>query len=151
MSTSLFSGEREETPHDEEVLYSLGRLYGVEPRRAIKPYRRPPKPGPKRETPRRQLKSSCFRGLSRSFVCGEAHRATDKHPRDQFTTAIGRLKDKHPTALITVEELDAIYNMDAIESPSEDLEEGEVQWLNEDNDSEVEMACLSVEDAEVVE
>lgn len=68
------------------------------------------------------------------FVCGGAHLANDKHPGDQATAAIRRLKEKHPTALITVKYLDAIYNMDAVGSDTEDLEK-DVQWV-EDDDSE---------------
>lgn len=51
--------------------------------------------------------------------------------------------------LITVEDLDSIYKMDAHDEATEGLAE-EVQWVDDD-EIETDMACLCVEDAEKVE
>lgn len=53
------------------------------------------------------------------FVCGQEHRARTRHSREEVTDAINKLKARHPSALLTVEESQHVMNM-AIESDEDD-------------------------------
>lgn len=52
-----------------------------------------------------------MRGVKGCFVCGKDHRANTKHPRDEVTTAINGLKEKHPSSLFTIEEMYSVMMM----------------------------------------
>lgn len=45
------------------------------------------------------------------FVCGKDHRANQKHPGEEVTSAIEKSKSRHPTTLLTVEDLSEIGDM----------------------------------------
>lgn len=57
------------------------------------------------------MSSSWMRGIRGFFVCGALkHRGRERHSREEVAEAIRKLKESDPSALITGEELDAIYN-----------------------------------------
>ena len=60
-----------------------------------------------------------MRGVKGCFVCGKDHRANDRHPRTEVSAAIQKLKEKHPEALITIGDLDAIFNTEGSSSEDE--------------------------------
>lgn len=45
------------------------------------------------------------------FVRGQDHCARQRHTRDEVSAAINKLEAKHPTALLTVENLSSIYSV----------------------------------------
>lgn len=74
-----------------------------------------------------------MQGVKGGFVCGQDHRANIKHPPEEVTVAINRLKARHMQSLLTVEHLTAVADMTSVneEQPAEDQEERPV-WLDED-------------------
>lgn len=45
------------------------------------------------------------------FVCGKDHRANEKHEREEVSAGIKRLKEEHITAMLTVADLDVLYEV----------------------------------------
>lgn len=64
-----------------------------------------------------------MRGVKGYFVCGKYHRANTKHPPEEATPAINRLKEKNPKALITVEDLAEVVEMASQDYQREEHEE----------------------------
>lgn len=91
----------------EEPHYSLGKEYSARAQRNLKSYG----PKPDRVQPNRngrRLNSRWMRGITGSLVCGKSDRANYRHPRTDVTADINRLKKRHPTALLSVTDLDTI-------------------------------------------
>lgn len=63
-------------------------------------------------------------------MCGRDHRAKEKHKREEVSAVIKRLKDKHATGLLTVADLDAVFEMGGEEGDNEE-EAHEAQWAEE--------------------
>ena len=74
-----------------------------------------------------------MRGVKGWFVCSKNYRANDKHPRHEVSAAIKRLKEKHPEALITVEDLDSIFHADDEDTVDEDTQD-EVRGVHDDSE-----------------
>lgn len=70
----------------------------------------------------------------RCLVCGESHYARRRHGRGEVSEAIERLKGKHPTVLLTVEDLAKIYQMDELgEKEGNDRDfDGHLEWAEEE-------------------
>lgn len=65
-------------------------------------------------------------------MCGEPHNANTKHSRDQVTATINRLKQKHPKALLTIEDLAAVVEMPADGGEQdENVSSEDVRWAEE--------------------
>lgn len=47
-------------------------------------------------------------GYTTLFVCGNPHRANERHPRHEVTAAIRKLQVNYPSDLLTVADLDCI-------------------------------------------
>lgn len=96
--------------------YSLDKHFGGEKIRDVK-YRRPGRGmeliGNKsnRLGGRKQLRSSWMLGVHGCFVCGKYHTENKKHPRVEVSAAIRKLKDRHPTTLLRVTDMNAIFNV----------------------------------------
>lgn len=129
---------KEEASFD-EARYSLDRSYGGEARRAM---RRPHKEGGERRHSNngrnrdiggRRLNSAWMRGVKGCFVCGQNHRANTRHSLEEVTKAINKLKERHPMAFLTVENLQSVFGMAT--GPNEDdhdeEEDDEVLWNEE--------------------
>lgn len=72
-----------------------------------------------------------MRGVKQCFVCRKARFTRQRHNRKKIRTAINKLKAKKPTTLHTVEDLDAVYDID--EAGDEQLTNGDsncLQWWN---------------------
>lgn len=61
--------------------------------------------------------------------------SNDRHSRDEVTTAINKLREKHPTALLTVEDLKFLTNSmyEDEESPEADVA---IRWDTSSQDDE---------------
>lgn len=149
---------------EDEARYCLGRSFGGDAKRQVK---KPYKPGGRYKYKTRgdrrhgrangdgrQLRSSWMQGVKVCFVYGRDHRANTEHSPEEVTAAIQRLKAKHPSALLTVEDLHSIVNMaiDEEEQDSRNEDSDEVLW-NEDSDDDEnsELVYMAVEDLESVE
>lgn len=66
--------------------------------------------------------------LKGCFVCDEDHPARQRHNRREISAKIDRLKARHPTELLAVEDLSSMNQMN---------ETGEVEEKNEDFDDQV--------------
>lgn len=119
------------------ALYSLKRTYGGVSRRQLKtswknthPKRRNDDSGSRKG---RRLDSRWLRNVRGCFVCGKLHRANEKDPRHEVTAAIRRLKANHPSALLTISDLETIQNMQDSQAQGSDKEAAEVQWAEDDD------------------
>lgn len=52
-----------------------------------------------------------MRGVKRCFLFGQDRLARNRHSKDEITIVNGEYKSEHPTELLTVEDLSAIYAM----------------------------------------
>lgn len=123
--------EKEEQPHDCEAHYSLGQKYGGQAQKPMKTYG--PKHADRSNRGGRRLKSGWMRGVKGCFVCGRNHLANDKHPREEVTAAIRRLKENHPAALLSTTDLDAIQSMCSNDNEEPATVEDDVQWADDDD------------------
>lgn len=73
-----------------------------------------------------------MRGVKGCFVCGKDHRANTRYTREEVTAAIDILKAKHPKALLTVEDLIEVIDMEAFSEEEEEREEG-AKWIEDDD------------------
>lgn len=119
------------------VNYSLGKSYhGDAKRQHRKPWMRGRNnngtwKGGHRLSPR------WMRGIKGCFVCGKDHNANTKHPPDEVTAAINKLKAKHPQALLTVEDLAAVVEMTTTDEQRQEEEQGDDPvWLDEEEESD---------------
>lgn len=82
------------------------------------------------------------------FVCGEDHRVNTKHSRNEVTAADNKLKSKHPTSLLTFEDLAAVVEMvhGSDDAPESEEDEDGVQWIEKEEDDSY-FAFISTEDA----
>lgn len=115
----------------------MGQSYGGEVRRKLKTY------GPRREggrgrwhkpgsSGRKRLSSHWMRGVKVCLVCGKGHRSNDRHYCEVVNKEVQRLKEKHPKALITVEDMAFITsNLRDDEESGED--ETAAKWAHEDD------------------
>lgn len=106
-----------------EILYSLVQKYTAGARREVETYR--PQPGPGQA--RMRLTGIQMRVVKRCFVCAKDRRANEKHKREEVSAANEHLNEKHSAALLTVADLDAIYQMEE-EQIREESEPFEAQW-----------------------
>lgn len=79
-----------------------------------------------------------MRGVKGCFVCGRDHRAKTRHPREEVTAAINRLKSKHPTAWLTVDDLAAVFDMAMVDDESNPNKEPDAQWAEDDELGDIE-------------
>ena len=139
------------TVEDNETFYSLGKTYGGE---AIKDTKKPwsnrshtktpnhrdnkynNRPGNKPGWRGRRLSSEWMRGVKGCFVCGQDHMANNRHSREEVTAAINRLKSRHPSALLTIEDLSSVVNMVNDNDIDQDKDDGNVMWNEEGDESE---------------
>lgn len=103
----------------------------------------------------RSLNGNLLRGVKGCFICAKYHRVNEKHKHEEVFAAIQRLKEKHGTSLLTVEDLKVLYEMG--EDDCKDLEEQyEVQWEEEEQMDEGEeetsdMTYVAMEDMNYTE
>lgn len=45
------------------------------------------------------------------FLCGKYHRVKTRTSREEVTGAVNKLKEKHPLAMLTVEDISAVVHM----------------------------------------
>lgn len=64
-----------------------------------------------------------MRDVIRCFVRGAQHLTCQRHRTEKISISIGRLEAKHPTTLLTVDDLAEIYVMDETDNE-----------VNDDND-----------------
>lgn len=135
---------------DGEAMYSLGTQFGGEAQKEKRPYRATrAKQAQERRRPIRQLRSEWMRGVRGCFVCGRDHRANDRNRREEVSQAIRKLKEKHPSALITIEDLNALYNQS--DPDDEDAESGnDVKWAD-DESGDSDLAFLTIDQKEDLE
>lgn len=142
--------------YENEALYSLGRTYGGDAKRRVKtPWRKRgnyERRGGRDGDRQRRLRSSWMRGVKGYFVCGGDHRANAKHPRAEVTAAVKKLKDKHPTALLSVEDLDAVLEMAGDEEGGDESgSEVGAQWADEFEEEEEECDLAFVADYDLAQ
>lgn len=82
----------------------------------------------------RRLKSGWMRGVKGCFVCGRNIRSNDKKTREEVSTAIRRLTENHPTALLSVTDLDEIQTMCASDQEATEPTGEGAQWADEEED-----------------
>lgn len=84
----------------------------------------------------RRSSPSWMRDVNGCFVFGSEHTANDKHKRDEVTAEIRKLKDKHRSALITIEDLWAVQELcDEYDEP-EDGDNDQVEWAEPEDEEE---------------
>ena len=99
----------------------------------------------------RRINSDWIKGVKGCFVCGQDHRANTRHSREEVTEAVNKLKARHPTALLTIEDLSSVVNMVNVDEEGESQGE-DVMWHEEDDDSEeTDIIYMSMSDMEAVE
>lgn len=76
-----------------------------------------------------------MKGIKGFFVCGKDNFSRTRHSHEEMTAGINRLKEKHPSPLLTIEDLHSVMAMAASESEEDNEEDDNVMW-NEDGDSE---------------
>lgn len=95
-----------------QACYSLGQNYGVRARNTLNPY--PKASNNRRPTGNSRHQNQCgprrvspewFRVVKGCFICGKPRGSGDRHPRAEVSSAIRKLKDKHPQEMLTVEDL----------------------------------------------
>ena len=109
----------------DDALYSLGNKFGGEAKKSLKGR------GKRGRQASRKLSSKWLAGIKGCWVCGQGHLARFKHTREEVSKALDRLREKHPSAMLTVEDVALIT-----ESLFQD---------NKDSDTEV-MAVYSDDD-----
>lgn len=99
---------------DDMALYSLGQKYGGDAKRHLKSYvprrqncgqrqgSQSTRPHGNHGRPQLRLSSVWMRGVKGCLVCGQSQREKVRHTRDEVTAAINKLKEKLPSALITI-------------------------------------------------
>lgn len=125
--------------------YTLRQQYCVEARQTVEPFQ-------KKWTNRRDDTSqpnfnprnkgripspSWMWGVTGCFVCGEKHNRNTRHPGDEVTAAITKLKERHPTALIMIEDLDAVQEM-CLDEEDNGQEDNYAQWAEDEYQDEYE-------------
>lgn len=85
-------------------------------------------------------------GVKGCFVCGQDHRANTRQSRDEVTAAVKKLKEKHPSSLLTVEDLEAVLHMVDQEGQAGD-DEDFARWACESEDDDSYFALITIEDA----
>lgn len=83
-----------------------------------------------------KLSPQWMRGVRSCFVFRNDHRSNDKLTRDEVAAAVNRLKSKHPTALLTVEDLEFVADMFFAEEDVEPEAYVAVCWYDEEYDTE---------------
>lgn len=74
-------------------------------------------------------------GVKGCFVCGRDHRDNDQRLPDELRAAIMRLKDKHPSAMLIMTDLDVIDGMAGTDTEREDPDKDStdrVEWADEE-------------------
>lgn len=138
-----------------EANYSLGKVYGGEAKGVPKkPWKAKRNGRPYRSRhPRKRLSPDWIRGVKGCFVCGQDHRASTRHSREEVTSAINKLKSRHPQALLTVEDMAAVVEL-ANDPHTESTSEEEVRWAvdtDDDETAEVLLASVTEEDSQDLE
>lgn len=127
-SNSVFISSEE----PDSAMYSLGNRYGGDARRNTRPSYG------KRNNYRR-FSSSLLKGIKGCYVCGRDHNARSRHTQEEVKAAVEKLKKKHPTAMLSVEDLAFITNeltCDVDENPAP--EDGDQNIFSDsDEDSNV--------------
>lgn len=75
--------------------------------------------------------SNRLMGIKRSFDCGKPHMETKKHPSHEVTAAIKKFKDRHPTALLSIANLESVITIQDEKDDQGVYEHGEayrVEW-----------------------
>lgn len=93
---------------------------------------------------------SLMREMKGCFVCGEDHLACEEHSREKISIEIERLKAKYPTALISIEDLASIYQMDETDEEGENNEDvgDQMKWAQGENASDIFITALEGKDIE---
>lgn len=86
--------------------------------------------GQRGRTQGRKLRYSWLRGVKGCFVFGQNHMENDKHPREEVRTAIKKLGDKYPSALLSLDDVSGIHEL--CEEGQMDDDDAEVQWAEEE-------------------
>lgn len=158
-TTLTFIGKhnnQSEPKNKDEALYSIGQNYGGEAKGKVKRYGqagyRQNQKNSQQNGNRRRIASSWLRGVKGCFVCGKDHYANQKHPRDEVTAAINKLKNKHPRALLTVEDLAFITEL-YDDNDKEESGEEQAEWAEDDssNDEEDNIAYIADVDLKSIE
>lgn len=66
-------------------------------------------------------------------MCGKFHIARDRHCRKYISDEIKRLKEKLPSDLLTIEDMDEIYHGDLWKINVRSNDEDEIKWTVEDD------------------
>lgn len=95
-----------------------------------------------------------MRGVKGCFVCGQLHRENDKPPRDEVTVAINKLKDRLPTVLLTVSDMD--YEVDLYTQDNQGTDGNDeiaAEWAEEGGDSQTDdsLAFMATKDLTAIE
>lgn len=139
---------------DYEAMYSLGKTYGGDERRNTKtPWANIRGRHTQKDTPRRRLSPEWMEGVKGGFVCGEDHRESSRHKKEEVTAAINKLKSNYPTAWLTIDDLSNFMDMvtDDREDEKEPKEE-EVRWVEDDyDDAQTDILFMTITDAEDIE
>lgn len=108
-------------------MYTLGLSYSAGERTDITPY------GPKSLKSVRSLNGSWLRGVKGCFVRGKDHIANENHKRGKYHTQFKKkLKEMHVTAVVTVSELDVLFDMGR-EDAEENGDPYQAKWAEEDD------------------
>lgn len=91
----------------------------------------------------RQLSSGGMRGVKGCLVCGKQNREKHYHPREEVSEAIKRWKQRHPTALITVEDLETIFTQDEGQGSDGVSDGGEVRLEGKQEGEDSELTYLT--------
>lgn len=93
-------------------------------------------------------------GVKGCFVWGQDHRANNLHSRDEVTAAIIKLKSRHPTALLTFEDLHSVVNMNIEDDDHEeenDEDDGEMRNEDEEDPDDSDVSYMTTTDMQSVE
>lgn len=95
--------------------YTIGQQYGGDAQSRVKSFGqnrgRPHRGHNSGVRPTQRIIPQWLRGVRGCFVCGKDHLVRHRHPCDEITRAIDKLKAKAPMALLTVSDLAAIQAM----------------------------------------
>lgn len=82
----------------------------------------------------RRLISPCLRRINCCFVCGKPHRSNDRHSREEVNATVAKLKEKHPSAPLTVTDLSYITHLCAEDDDDDtDIDDPHAEWAQDDS------------------
>lgn len=65
-------------------------------------------------------------------MCGKDQEANQKHPKAEVMADIRKPKQQHPTALLSLSDMKAVYTMTGVEQEDSEENQSDVRWAEDD-------------------